>query len=85
MTLKHTYEDLSELWACPECPRQLLISWQPFSKQVLFAGDDSVSHAGGKGGVIVGPARINQTDWDELLEGIDFSELDYGDEKPRPT
>ena len=76
MTLEHIYEDGGELWVCPECPRQLLISWQPFSKRVLFAGNESVYHAGGKGGLRVGPARIDQTDWDTLLAGLDFSELD---------
>ena len=78
MTLEHVYEDLSELWACPVCHRQLLIGWRPFSKQVLYVGDESVSHGGSKGGLKIGQAQIRQTDWDELLEGIDFSRLDDG-------
>jgi hypothetical protein len=53
MSLAQTDTTGRELWECGECERKLLIRWQPFHREVLLRGDDSVSHSGGKGGLKV--------------------------------
>lgn len=58
MTLTESDDRGRELWECNECARKTLIAWTPFSKDVLIRGDDQATHAGGKGGLTMGPPTV---------------------------
>jgi hypothetical protein len=76
MELEETYEDGSERWKCPECGREFIVSWPPnYHKEVLFDGDLSASHGGGRGGLSVG-LKVNASGLDDIwLEA--FNELTF--------
>ena len=52
MQLVYEHEGTEE-WECPECGRKLRIEWDPWKKETLVRGDETVSHSGGKGGLQV--------------------------------
>jgi hypothetical protein len=59
MVLETTHPSGAEEWYCPICGRRFLITWPPnYKKVVLEAGDESVSHSGGKGGVQISAPRV---------------------------
>ena len=58
MTLTDTDDRGRELWECGWCARKTLIAWTPFSRDVLIRGDDQATHAGGKGGLTMGPPTV---------------------------
>ena len=61
MVLEKTHPFGAEEWNCPNCGRRLLINWEPkFEKTILEAGDEYAIHSGGKGGLKIGPLKINQ-------------------------
>jgi hypothetical protein len=44
----------AEEWLCPTCLRRVLIEWPPhYEMVVLERGDESVAHAGGRGGLSI--------------------------------
>jgi hypothetical protein len=51
MTMTRSDSSGPEFWECGECGRTLLVAWDPFRRDVLIRGDDSVVHTGGKGGL----------------------------------
>jgi hypothetical protein len=84
MILAGTQESGAEEWLCPNCGRRVLLRWPPnYERRVLEPGDEFATHAGGKGGAMVGQAvlkpsdttepRTDERDW--LREnGIDWGE-----------
>lgn len=59
MTITETHEG-TEIWDCPICGRRLFIEWEPFHKYVDRPGDEYAAHAGGKGGLTMGGAEVEQ-------------------------
>ncbi|MEU0187314.1 hypothetical protein ABZ312_40150 [Streptomyces sp. NPDC006207] len=52
MRLAETRSSGAEEWYCPVCRRRILLRWPPhYELLILERGDESVAHAGGKGGV----------------------------------
>jgi len=49
MSLVKTYSNHDEEWVCPTCGRRIIISWQPWKRTILEAGDENTPHSGGKG------------------------------------
>jgi len=48
MTLSGNTPDGDEIWVCPLCGRELLITWEPiFDNMVLVDGDIYVTHSVG--------------------------------------
>ncbi len=61
MVLKETFPDGSQEWECPICGRHFIMHWPPHYKRVVLEeGDQQVMHSGGTGGVVMGPADIQQ-------------------------
>lgn len=52
MTLTTTLNGV-ETWYCPTCGRTLHITWDPWKRVVVAAGDDTVQHAGTKGDLVL--------------------------------
>lgn len=48
-------ESGAEEWLCPVCDRRILLRWPPrFEMLVVHEGDSAATHAGAKGGVLMG-------------------------------
>lgn len=59
MRLAETRSSGAEEWFCPVCRRRILLRWPPrYELLVLERGDESVVHAGGKGGVSIAGAEL---------------------------
>jgi hypothetical protein len=77
----------AEEWTCPTCGRRFLVSWTPSFKRIIIeAGDEYVTHSGGKGGVQMGAAQLDDGDQepefsDELRAALDdaLSDIDFED------
>lgn len=48
----------TEEWYCPQCGYRLRIEWNPWKREVLIPGNDSVVHRGGKGGLTIGRVSV---------------------------
>lgn len=72
MELKTTYSDQSELWFCPTCGRQMVITWNPWNKDVINEGDSFAIHSGGKGGVQMGSVIILDKSLDPFNEWAEW-------------
>lgn len=59
MVLETTHPSGAEEWVCPTCGRRMAITWQPWKKIILEAGDIHVAHGGSKGILKIGPLLIN--------------------------
>ena len=71
MQFKTNYASGAELWYCPTCGRQFLLSYPPeYKKIILDAGDESAIHSGGKGGLSMGSIRIGKPEEPALPEAI---------------
>ena len=71
MQFKTNYSSGAELWYCPTCGRQFLLSYPPgYQKIILDAGDESAIHSGGKGGLSMGQLQIGDVEEPELPEHI---------------
>jgi hypothetical protein len=46
MALLRTGPTGIDLWECPQCGRRLLLTWEPWRRTVLRAGDETVAHTG---------------------------------------
>ncbi|MER7186469.1 hypothetical protein ABT404_44610 [Streptomyces hyaluromycini] len=54
MQLVNTLASGAEEWFCPSCRRRILMQWPPqYELVVLERGDETVTHAGGKGGLSI--------------------------------
>jgi hypothetical protein len=63
MELERTYPSGAEEWHCPACGRRMIMQWPPqYKKIVLDPGDENATHAGGKGGLQMGAARVAPAD-----------------------
>ncbi len=61
MVIESTHPSGAEEWFCPTCGRRILMQWPPnYRKIVLEEGDSNVVHSGGKGGMQIGSAQIDQ-------------------------
>jgi hypothetical protein len=71
MRLETIHSSGAEEWYCPICGRRFMLNWPPdYQKVILNAGDETVSHSGGKGGLSMGPIQINQPRENELPQKI---------------
>lgn len=71
MQVDTKYSSGDELWRCPTCGRQFLLSYPPaYKKIILDAGDESAIHSGGTGGLSVGQLRASEIEELELPESI---------------
>jgi len=65
MVLQTTHPSGAEEWYCPVCGRRFMLSWPPaYKKIVLDAGNELVSHSGGKGGLMM--SQLHASDAEEL-------------------
>lgn len=65
MQFKTNYASGAELWYCPTCGRQFLLSYPPnYQKIILEPGDESAMHSGGTGGLSMG--QLHSTDAEAL-------------------
>lgn len=58
MVLEQTHPSGAEEWVCPICGRRFVMTWKPYRRVVLEAGDESATHSGSKGGVKVGAVTV---------------------------
>ncbi|MEU4096971.1 hypothetical protein [Streptomyces sp. NPDC026673] len=59
MRLAETRSSGAEEWYCPVCRRRILLQWPPrYELLVLERGDESVVHAGGKGGASIAGTEL---------------------------
>lgn len=58
MVLETTHPSGAEEWVCPICGRRMTITWQPWKKIILEAGDIHAAHGGSKGILKIGPLLI---------------------------
>ena len=71
MQFKTNYSSGRELWFCPICGRQILLSYPPeYKKIVLDTGDESAIHSGGKGGISTGQLQLKDNEELDLPENI---------------
>ena len=71
MVLEATHSSGAEEWYCPTCGRRFMLKWPPgYQKVILNAGDESVSHSGGKGGLSMGSLQIDQPGERDLPENV---------------
>ena len=55
--------DGAERWICPQCGREIVIeSYDPWKRTVIEPGDETVGHAGARGGLIIGGVEVTQDD-----------------------
>lgn len=86
MVFQYVNEDGVELWHCPICGHTILLEWPPhYRKIVLEAGDETVFHSGGKGGLDLHPMQISQDaapgdehdpyllPWIAWMDSVDFT------------
>lgn len=53
-------------WHCPDCKRIVLIEWEPqFTRTVIVPGNETVSHRGGTGGLLVHGLTVTRKPHDE--------------------
>jgi hypothetical protein len=67
MVLETTHPSGAEEWHCPTCGRRMTITWQPWQKIILEAGDIYAAHGGSKGILKIGPLHINPGNEEEPL------------------
>jgi len=71
MQFKTNYASGAELWYCPTCGRQFLLSYPPnYQKIILEPGDESAMHSGGTGGLSMGQLHSTDAKALELPENI---------------
>ena len=71
MQFKTNYSSGADLWYCPTCGRQFLLSYPPeYKKIILDAGDESAIHSGGMGGLSMGQLQAGDVEESELPENI---------------
>lgn len=59
MVLAGRTESGTEEWMCPTCGRRLLMRWPPrYESIVLDRGDETVVHAGAKGGALMRETEV---------------------------
>lgn len=59
MVVTETFATGAQEWYCPVCGRRYILQWPPaYSKIVLEAGDETVVHVGGTGGVQMGGGEL---------------------------
>ncbi|MHB9862038.1 hypothetical protein [Streptomyces sp. YIM S03343] len=62
MQLVNTSASGAEEWFCPSCRRRILMQWPPrYELVVLERGDETVVHAGGKGGLSIVRTEVPAT------------------------
>ena len=62
MQLEKVHPSGAEEWFCPTCGRRFLMTWPPnYKKVILEAGDEYAIHNGGKGGLQLQAAQIEDT------------------------
>ena len=71
MVLENTYPSGAEEWYCPTCGRRMTITWQPWKRIILEAGDIYAAHSGSKGGLRVGPLQITPGNPDDLSSAME--------------
>jgi hypothetical protein len=72
MQLETTHSSGAEEWACPICGRRFIMQWPPaYSRTILEAGDENVSHSGSKGEML----RLGALDATEGAQTDDIDEL----------
>jgi hypothetical protein len=62
MILEKTHPSGEEEWKCPTCGRRMIISWQPWKKDITEQGDLYAAHSGGKGGLRMGTMQVLPVD-----------------------
>lgn len=67
MVLLESYASGAEDWLCPTCGRRFVVTWEPFARVVLVAGDEAAGHAGGTGGLRVGAVEVEEAVPDNRL------------------
>lgn len=71
MQLKTESTSGTELWYCPTCGRQFLLSYPPkYKKIIIEAGDGSAIHSGGTGDLSIGQLHIGEPEEPELPASI---------------
>ena len=71
MQFKISYSSGVELWQCPTCGRQLLLSYPPeYKKIILDPGDEAAIHSGGKGGISTGQLQLKDKEELDLPDNI---------------
>jgi len=48
-----------QCWQCQHCPRRILLSWVPFKRTVLVAGDKQALHSGSSGELQIGRVIVD--------------------------
>lgn len=91
MELAQTYASGAEEWVCPTCERRFVVQWPPqYKKIILEPGDEYAIHGGGKGGIVIQPPGIEESEetfyladhWHEAFDDLDFGDwpdLPYSD------
>jgi hypothetical protein len=58
----------AEEWLCQQCGRHFIVRWPPrFERVVLHPGDESATHFGGKGDVVLSDLHLSPA----VTEGSD--------------
>ena len=85
MTLVGRSTSGEEAWVCPDCDRRLLVAWTPqFHRTVLAVGDDTVQHAGGKGGAAFSPVDVTRTPTSATLAWLHTNGISWDDDVDPP-
>lgn len=59
MIVQHAVAADADEWLCPTCGRRFVMRRPPnYEKVVLDPGDERAAHAGGTGGVGIGPIEV---------------------------
>ncbi len=77
MVVKNTFPSGAQEWFCPTCGRHFIIQWPPNYKRIILdEGDEQAAHAGGTGGLVMGPADMvsDDSEQDSLLSSISSEE-----------
>lgn len=75
MKLIKSYSDGTNTWLCPVCGRMLLLSFDPYKREVLAKGDEFATHTCCTGGLSFGNVEINENDpyldiFDDFLNNV---------------
>ena len=81
MVLLARHPDGSDEFYCQTCGRRMLIHWPPdYKKTVLEPGNDYAVHTGSKGGLTLGPSKIESTaELEDPLSADDLLDINQDD------
>lgn len=72
MRLQRTHASGAEEWYCPSCGRRFLMSWNPFEKTIIQAGDEHAWHTGDRSAPAqrAAPEALVSADDELLADGL---------------